>query len=245
MKGIILAGGRGTRLYPLTKATNKHLLPVGREPMIFHAVHRLQEAGIRDILVVTSTEHMGDIVRCLGSGSELGVEFTYRVQEKPLGIAHALSLAETFAGGDRICVMLGDNIFADSIAPIAEHFRQQEKGARVVLRKVSDPERFGIAALDEKQIVEIEEKPKQPKSNYAVIGLYFYDEQVFDIIRGLSFSERGELEITDVNRAYIALGQLEYDIYDGAWMDAGTPESWFAANQIFYAQMASEGNDES
>ncbi len=236
MKGVILAGGRGTRLYPLTKATNKHLLPVGREPMIFHAVHRLREAGIRDILVVTSTEHMGDIVRCLGGGSELGVEFTYRVQEKPLGIAHALSLAETFAGGEKLCVMLGDNIFAGSIAPIVENFRRQEKGARVVLRKVSDPERFGIAALDEKQIVEIEEKPQKPKSNYAVIGLYFYDHQVFDIIRGLTFSPRGELEITDVNRAYIARGQLEYDFYEGPWMDAGTPESWFEANRLFFAQ---------
>ena len=234
MKGVILAGGRGTRLYPLTKATNKHLLPVGREPMIFHAVHRLREADIRDILVITSTEHMGDIVRCLGSGHELGVEFTYRVQEKPLGIAHALSLAENFAGGEKICVMLGDNIFADSIAYIADNFRRQERGARVVLRKVSDPERFGIAALDEKQIVEIEEKPKKPKSNYAVIGLYFYDHQVFDIIRGLAFSPRGELEITDVNRAYIARGQLEYDIYEGAWMDAGTPESWFEANRLMF-----------
>jgi len=184
--------------------------------------------------VITSTEYMGDIVRCLGSGSELGVEFTYRVQEKPLGIAHALSLAEMFVGGDRVCVMLGDNIFTDSIVPVANHFRRQEKGARVVLREVSDPERFGIAVLKEKQIVEIEEKPKQPKSNYAVIGLYFYDVQVFEIIRSLSFSERGELDITDVNRAYITLGQLEYDIYNSAWIDAGTPESWFLANQIFY-----------
>jgi len=233
MKGIIIAGGRGTRLYPMTKATNKHLLPVGREPMIYHAVHRLEEAGIKEILVVTSTEHMGDIVRCLGSGTDLGVDFTYKVQEKPLGIAHALSLAENFAGEEKICVMLGDNIFAGSIAYIVENYRHQEKGARVVLRKVGDPERFGVAALDEKQVIEIEEKPAHPKSDYAVIGLYFYDSKVFDIIRGLDYSARGELEITSVNNAYIQRGELEYDIFEGAWMDTGTPESLFEANRLF------------
>lgn len=235
MKGIILAGGHGTRLYPMTKATNKHLLPVGQEPMIYHAVHRLEEAGITEILIITSTEHMGDIVRCLGSGEELGVNFTYKVQEKPLGIAHALALAENFAGGEKICVMLGDNIFAGSIAEIVEHYRQQAGGARVVLRKVSDPERFGVAALDEKQVIEIEEKPSKPKSDYAVIGLYFYDEKVFDIIRGLEYSERGELEVTAVNNAYINLEQLKFDIFEGAWMDTGTPESLFEANRLFFS----------
>ena len=236
MKGIILAGGRGTRLHPMTKATNKHLLPVGREPMIYHAVHRLEEAGIKEILIITSTEHMGDLVRCLGSGDELGVDFTYKVQEKPLGIAHALALAENFARGERICVMLGDNIFVGSVAEIVRNYQQQERGARVVLRKVSDPERFGVAALDEQQVIEIEEKPSKPKSDYAVIGLYFYDNQVFDIIRGMEYSERGELEITSVNNAYIAKAELEFDIFEGGWMDTGTPESLFEANRLFFEE---------
>ena len=236
MKGIILAGGRGTRLHPMTKATNKHLLPVGREPMIYHAVHRLEETGIKEILVITSTEFMGDIVRCLGSGEDLGVNFTYKVQEKPLGIAHALALAENFAAGEKICVMLGDNIFASSIIDVARNFGEQETGARVVLRKVDSPERFGVAALDVHHVIEIQEKPTKPKSNYAVIGLYFYDAQVFDIIRGLEFSERGELEITAVNNAYIAREQLEFDFFNATWMDTGTPESWFEANRMLFVR---------
>jgi glucose-1-phosphate thymidylyltransferase len=234
VKGVILAGGRGTRLYPLTKATNKHLLPVGKDPMIFHAVHQLVGAGITDILVVTSTEHMGDVVRCLGSGEELGCTLTYRVQEKPLGIAHALSLAEGFARGEHLCVILADNVFETSIAPVVENFRAQSKGARVVLKEVKDPERYGVAALDERQVIRIEEKPRSPDSPYAVVGLYLYDEQVFDIIRALKPSERGELEISAVNGEYIARHQLEYDVYEGRWMDAGTMESWFEANRMFY-----------
>lgn len=236
MRGVILAGGRGTRLHPLTKATNKHLLPVGREPMIFHAVRQMVQAGITEILVVTSTEHMGDVVRCLGGGGDLGCSLTYRVQEQPLGIAHALSLAEGFAHGDRICVMLADNIFEDSIRPIVEHYAAQSGGARVVLKEVTDPERYGVAALDEQQVVSIEEKPRAPASPYAVVGLYLYDSQVFDIIRGLKPSERGELEISAVNGEYIARRQLEYDVYPGRWMDAGTMESWFEANRLFYGE---------
>jgi glucose-1-phosphate thymidylyltransferase len=234
MKGVILAGGQGTRLYPLTKATNKHLLPVGRVPMIFHAVNQMVSAGLKDILVVTSTEHMGDIVRCLGSGEEFNCSLIYRVQEKPLGIAHGLSLAEHFAGGDRVIVMLADNIFGDSISHVIDNFRKQEKGARVVLKRVSDPERYGVAALDEQQVLFIEEKPKKPASNYAVIGLYCFDEKIFDIIRTLKYSDRGELEITSVNNAYIEKKEMEYDIYEGKWMDAGTPESWFEANRMFF-----------
>jgi glucose-1-phosphate thymidylyltransferase len=233
MKGIILAGGRGERLFPMTKATNKHLLPVGREPMIFHAVRRLVEADLQEILVVTSTDHMGDIVRCLGSGAEFGCELFYRVQEQPRGIAHALSLAESFAAGQQVAVILADNIFQGSIAPFADNFRRQPEGARVVLKKVAAPERFGVAALDETQILSIEEKPSHPASNFVVLGLYFYDRQVFDFIRSIGPSPRGELEITDVNNLYIAKKQLEYDIYPGRWMDAGTPESWFAANRMF------------
>lgn len=236
MKGVILAGGQGTRLYPLTKATNKHLLPVGRVPMIFHAVNRLVEAEVTDIMVVTSTEYMGDLVRCLGSGEEFHCALSYRVQEKPLGIAHGLSLAEDFVRGERVIVILADNIFGGSIAEIIQHFRDQSEGARVVLKKVNDPERYGVAALDEKQVLFIEEKPKQPASDFAVVGLYCYDEKVFDIIKAQQYSTRGELEITSVNNAYIELKQIQYDVFDGRWMDAGTPELWFEANRIFYEE---------
>jgi glucose-1-phosphate thymidylyltransferase len=234
MKGIILAGGKGTRLFPLTKATNKHLLPVGKEPMIYHLLHQMTTAGISDILVITSTEHMGDVVNCLGSGEVFGCELTYRVQETAGGIAHALAMAESFAGKDKICVALGDNIFEYSIAPFVKHFDAQTKGARVLLKEVGDPERFGVAALDECQVIEIQEKPVNPKSSYAVVGLYFYDSQVFDIIRGIEPSARGELEITSVNNAYIERGQLEYDICEGRWTDAGTLDSLAEANKILF-----------
>ena len=191
MKGVILAGGLGTRLHPLTKATNKHLLPVGAEPMLFHPIRQLTGAGIRSILVVTSTLHMGDVVRCLGSGEEFGCIISYKVQEKVGGIAHALALAEDFIVAEKICVILGDNVFEYSIAPYADNFQKQDKGARVLLKKVGDPERFGVAALDEHQVLEIQEKPSNPKSSYAVIGLYFYDDQIFDIIRSIKPSARG------------------------------------------------------
>jgi len=232
MRGVILAGGKGTRLFPLTKVTNKHLLPVGHEPMIFHCVRQLADAGLGEILVVTSTEHMGDIVSALGSGKEFGVNLTYRVQEDAGGIAHALALAETFSGGEPIAVLLGDNIFASPLAPFVQRFREAPKGARVLLKRVSDPERYGVAALDEQQIVSIEEKPSQPKSDYAVIGFYQYDETVFDVIRGIKPGARGELEITSVNSVYLAREQLGYDVYDGAWTDAGTFESYLLANQM-------------
>ena len=232
MKGIILAGGMGTRLYPLTKVTNKHLLPVGKKPMIFNPIEKMVEAGITQILVVTSTEHMGDIVNQLGSGKEFGCEFTYRVQEEAKGIAHALALAENFAGDDRVLVILGDNITTASLKPMVDAFAAQEKGAMVVLKKVGDPERYGVAAIDEKHIVEIEEKPARPKSNYAVIGYYLYDRQLWDIIRGITPSRRGELEITSVNNAYIERDQLSYGFLEGDWTDAGTFESWQYANRM-------------
>ncbi len=232
IKGVILAGGRGTRLFPLTKVTNKHLLPVGKEPMIYHPVKQLVGTGIKEILAVTSTDHMGDVVNLLGSGKDFGCEFTYRVQEEALGIAHALALAENFAAGQRVAVLLADNIFERSIKPYVERFKKQEKGARVLLKSVNDPKRFGIAALDESHVLSIEEKPKQPKSDYAVVGAYFYDSQLFDIIKGISLSERGEYEITSVNNEYIRLGQLEYDIVQGGWTDAGTFESWIEANEM-------------
>jgi len=232
MKGVILAGGKGIRLYPLTKVTNKHLLPVGSEPMIFNPIKQLVSAEIKEILVVTSTEHMGDIVNLLGSGSQFGVDFTYRVQEEAGGIAHALRLAEGFASGERIVVILGDNIAVRSIKPYVENFRRQKTGARVLLKEVSEPSRFGIAALDEKKIIEIDEKPEKPKSDYAVIGYYMYDEKVFDFIRQQKVSGRGELEISDVNNEYIKRSEMEYDILQGEWTDAGTLESLHLASEL-------------
>lgn len=232
MKGVILAGGKGTRLHPLTKVTNKHVLPVGREPMIFNPIKQLVSAGIKDILVVTSTHHMGDIVNLLGSGSQFGVDFTYKVQEEAGGIADALKLAENFAAGENIIVILGDNIAVRSIKPYVENFRNQKKGARVLLKKISEPSRFGIAALDEKKIIQIEEKPSDPKSNYAVIGYYMYDEKVFDFIRRQKVSDRGEFEITDVNNEYIKRSEMQYDILECDWTDAGTFESLGFATQL-------------
>jgi glucose-1-phosphate thymidylyltransferase len=232
IKGVILAGGKGVRLYPLTEVTNKHLLPVGREPMIWHCVRQLISAEIKDILVITSTSHMGDIVNSLGSGTRFDCEFTYRVQEEAGGIAHALALAEAFAEGQRIVVLLGDNIFERSIRPYVDAFRKQETGARVLLKKVMDSSRYGVAALDEEQVIEIEEKPAQSKNDYAVVGCYMYDPQVFDLIRQTTPSVRGEMEITTVNNLYIRQGQLKYSFVEGAWTDAGTFESLNEAQEI-------------
>lgn len=232
MRAIILAGGRGTRLSPLTEITNKHLLPVGREPMIWHSVRQITECGIKDVLVVTSTDHMGSIINSLGSGKRFDCEFTYKVQETAGGIANALALAEDFSQGDRILVLLGDNIFERSIQPHVQDFQDQYKGARVLLKKVDDPVRFGIAALDEKKILQIEEKPAEPKSDFAVVGCYMYDNKVFDFIRSTKISDRGELEITSVNNRYIERQELEYGLIDGGWTDAGTFESLAEANRI-------------
>ena len=232
MKGVILAGGLGSRLHPLTKVTNKHLLPVGSEPMLYHPIRQLTGAGIKDILVITSTQHMGDIVGCLGSGKEFSCNLSYRVQEEAGGIAHALALAEDFSANGKIAVLLGDNIFEYSIKPYIDNFRAQDSGAHVLLKEVGDPERYGVAALDEYQVIEIEEKPSNPKSPYAVVGLYCYDNSVFDQIRQVQPSDRGELEITAVNNRYIELKQLNYSICRGRWTDAGTFESLFEANRI-------------
>jgi len=232
VKGVILGGGLGTRLSPLTEITNKHLLPVGKEPMIWHSVRQLVLSDITNILVITSTHHMGSVVNSLGSGKRFGCDFTYRVQEEAGGIAHALALARQFAGKDRIVVLLADNIFEYSIARYVLEFRNQPRGGRVLLKEVSDPDRYGIAALDERQIFEIEEKPSQPKSNHAVVGCYMYDSQVFDIIDNTGPSGRGELEITSVNNEYIARGQLEYSFVRGRWTDAGTFESLNDANLL-------------
>ena len=233
LKGVILAGGLGTRLYPLTKVTSKNLLPVGNEPMVFHCVRQLTSADITDILIVTNPQYVGDFVNALGSGKDFGCEFTYRVQEEAKGIAHALALAEGFANNGKIAVLLGDNIFETSIQHAVEDFQAQQRGARVLLKQVPDPERYGVAVLNgNDRIVAIEEKPEHPKSDYAVVGAYFYDAFVFDIIRTIEPSARGEYEITAVNNAYMHRGELEYSFVRGKWVDAGTFDSLGEAHQI-------------
>lgn len=233
MKGIILAGGLGSRLYPLTKVTNKHLLPVYDKPMIYYPLDMLVQAGIRDILLVTGGNSAGDFLKLLGNGKDFGLKhINYTYQEGEGGIAAALSLGKHFADKDKIIVILGDNIVEDDISPYVRHFENQKEGARVLLKKVVDPERFGVVKFKGKKIVSIAEKPKNPQSPYAVTGIYMYDARVFEIIQTLKPSGRGELEITDVNNAYLKLGLLEYDFLDGYWTDAGTFESLYRANQL-------------
>ena len=232
LKGVILAGGLGTRLHPLTKVTSKHLLPVGNEPMVFHSIKLLIETGITDILIITSPIHIGDFVSVLGSGKDFGCEFTYRVQEEAKGIAHALESAEGFAAGGSIVVLLGDNIFESSIQQVVSDYKVQKTGARVLLKEVDDPERFGVANLNGNRIVSIEEKPTQPKSNYVVVGVYCYDSTVFEIIRTIEPSSRGEYEITSVNNEYIERGQLQHSFLQGEWIDAGTFEALVEANDL-------------
>jgi glucose-1-phosphate thymidylyltransferase len=233
MKGAILAGGTGSRLFPLTKVTNKHLLPVGREPMIYHPIHKLTEAGIDEILIVTGVDHMGDVVNLLGSGRDFGCRFTYKVQDQAGGIAQALGLAEHFAGRSPLCVILGDNIFGSSIRRFVRRYEDdQKKGARILLKEVPDPQRFGVAEVRNGRVVRIEEKPKKPRSSLAVTGIYIYDAAVYQLVRRLRPSARGELEITDVNNAYLRRGQLRYDLLDGWWTDAGTFESLQRANEL-------------
>lgn len=232
LKGVILAGGTGSRLLPLTKVTNKHLLPVGKYPMVFHAIAKLKETGINDILVVTGKEHMGDVVNLLGSGGELGISFTYKVQDEAGGIAQALGLAEQFVGNDPMVVILGDNVFSDSIEQYVSSFLDQGNGAKILLKEVSDPSRYGVPELEGDKIIAIEEKPRHPKSQYAVTGIYMFDAGVFDIIKTLKPSNRGELEITDVNNVYIKKGLLKYDTLQGWWTDAGTHSSLMMANEL-------------
>ncbi|MCK5844268.1 MAG: NTP transferase domain-containing protein [Victivallales bacterium] len=225
LKGVILAGGTASRLFPLTKVTNKHLLPVGRKPMIYYSIEKLTGAGVEDILIVTGLDHVGNVVNLLGSGKDFGCRFTYKVQDKPGGIAQALGLAENFASGDPVAVILGDNIFQDSLKPHADAYMRQGGGARILIKAVDDPRRFGVAELDGDRLLSIEEKPERPKSNFAVTGIYFYDGTVFDIIRTLKPSGRGELEITDVNNDYISRSAMTSSELEGWWSDAGTFES--------------------
>ena len=230
MKGIVLAGGTGSRLYPLTKVTNKHLLPVGNKPMIYYPIEKLIGAGIEEILIVTGTEHMGDVVNLLGSGKDFGCRFTYKVQDEAGGIAQALGLARNFVGNDSMAVILGDNIFESDLNDATKNV--EKSGARILIKEVDDPERFGVAELDGDKIIGIEEKPDQPKSNYAVTGIYFYPPDVFDVIENLEPSERGELEVTDVNNYFIRNGRMKYSILEGWWTDAGTPDSYKRANEF-------------
>jgi len=233
MKGVILAGGLGTRLYPLTKVTNKHLLPVYDKPMIYYPIQTLINAGIDDILIVTGGNNAGDFLKLLGNGKEFGLKhMNYTYQEGEGGIAEALRLAEFFASGEKICVVLGDNLIEKNIRKAVEHFRRQKKGAKILLKEVPDPQRFGVAELKGDRIARIEEKPEKPKSRYAVIGIYFFDQEVFNIIRTLKPSGRGELEITDVNNRYIEKRLMTWDILEGWWTDAGTFESLIRANQL-------------
>jgi glucose-1-phosphate thymidylyltransferase len=227
MKGVILAGGTGSRLYPLTKVTNKHLLPVYDKPMICYPLEMLIDAGIEEIMVVSGRGHAGHFLELLGSGLEYGVSITYEIQEEAGGIAQALGLARTWAGKDDICVILGDNIFEDSIKEDVAKFGS---GAKIFLKEVSNPQRFGVAEVNGSRLLSIEEKPKAPKSNLAVTGLYMYDSRVFQIIKTLKPSGRGELEITDVNNAYLRKKEMDFSILKGFWSDAGTFESLLRAS---------------
>ncbi len=246
IKGIVLAGGTGSRLFPLTKVTNKHLLPVGRKPMIYYPIEKLVEAGIGEILIVTGTEHMGDVVGLLGSGKDFGCRFTYKVQDEAGGIAQALGLAENFIGGSKMCVILGDNIFEDSLAEGVAAFRQAQPQAgsigcaHLFLKPVEDPQRFGVASVAPGpdgspaggRITKIVEKPAQPESDLAVTGIYMYGPEVFEIVRTLKPSGRGELEISDVNQNYVERGSLGYSLFSGWWTDAGTFESLAHASEL-------------
>ena len=241
MKGVILAGGLGSRLRPLTKVTNKHLLPVYDRPMIYYPLQTLCAAGIHEIMIVTGGNSAGDFLRLLGNGRDFGLaHLNYTYQEGEGGIADALRLCEHFAEGDRICVILGDNIIQDDISPYARKFEHQASGARLLLKEVPDPERFGVPEIRGDQIVTIEEKPAAPKSRYAVTGVYFYDERVFEFIRGLKPSGRNEFEITDVNNEYIRSGDLHFDVLEGWWTDAGQFESLHIAANLVAKMRQSE-----
>jgi glucose-1-phosphate thymidylyltransferase len=233
VKGVVLAGGLGTRLRPLTSVTNKHLLPVYDQPMIYYPIQTLVNAGITDIMIVTGGNSAGDFLKLLGNGKAFGLKhLNYTYQEGEGGIAEALALVEHFAAGESVCVVLGDNIIEGNIAEAARAYKEQGRGAKIILKRVSDPERFGVPELDGRNVISIEEKPAKPKSEYAVIGIYMYDENVYDIIRTLEPSGRGELEITDVNNAYIKRDEMTWQELEGWWTDAGTFESLLRASSL-------------
>jgi len=243
MKGIVLAGGLGTRLRPLTKVTNKHLLPVYDRPMIYYPLQTLCRAGVREIMLVTGGNSAGDFLRLLGNGSEFGLrDINYTYQEGERGIADALRLCEHFAEGRRVVVILGDNILQDDISPYLRAYRDQPSGARILLKEVDDPQRFGVPVFDGERIVAIEEKPLHPKSRFAVTGVYMFDQRVFEFIKELQPSARGELEIVDVHNRYIRGGDLGYDVLPGWWSDAGTFESLFRAGELIARERTGNGS---
>jgi glucose-1-phosphate thymidylyltransferase len=245
MKGIVLAGGTGSRLNPLTRVTNKHLLPVYDKPMVYYPIQTLVDAGIHEILLVTGGKNAGEFLRLLGNGRHFGLKHIhYTYQEGEGGIAEALGLAEHFADGESICVVLGDNIIENNVRGAVENFKTQSSGAKILLKEVQDANRFGVAEIRGKRVVSIEEKPHNPKSNYAVIGIYLYDATVFHKIRRLKPSGRGELEITDVNNFYIEEGKLTYEILDGWWTDAGTFDSLLRANNLVAETRANKISNE-
>lgn len=239
MRGIILAGGLGKRLSPLTKISNKHLLPVFNKPMIFYPIQILVDAGIKDILIVTGGNHAGEFLRLLGNGHQFGLKhLNYTYQEGEGGIAAALGLAEHFADGEKVVVVLGDNIIEKDIKKAVSDFDMQPKGAKILIKEVDDPGRFGVVTMQDDRITSIEEKPKRPRSNYVVTGIYMYDNQVFDIVKNLKPSSRNELEITDVNNAYLKKGELTYETLDGWWSDSGTFDSLLRAGNLIAQKKA-------
>jgi glucose-1-phosphate thymidylyltransferase len=242
MKGVVLAGGTGSRLFPLTKVTNKHLMPIYDKPMIYYPIQTMADAGIDEIMVVTGGRNSGDFLRLLGNGKDFGLKrLNYAYQEGEGGIADALSLAEHFADGDKICVILGDNIIEGDIRKAADAFRSQERGAKILLKEVTDAERFGVAEFRGDKVIGIEEKPMRPKSNYAVTGIYMYDGTVFDKVNKLVPSDRNELEITDVNNFYIHEGTMTFDFLEGWWTDAGTFESLLRAGNLVAQSRMNQG----
>lgn len=244
MKGIILAGGEGTRLYPITKVLNKHIIPIGDKPMIMHPLEKLVEADIKEICIVSGPKSLGDIIKFLGSGKDFNANLTYKVQDTPNGIAGALAVTEDFVKDDPIVVILGDNIFQESIREYVLEFSKNPKGARIFVKEVNDPERFGIAELHKNKVINIIEKPKIPKSNLCVTGIYFYDRNVFNIIRTIKPSHRDELEISDVNLEYLRRGELSYHVLKEWWLDAGTFETLVEANRLAFESKVSRAKEE-
>jgi glucose-1-phosphate thymidylyltransferase len=236
VKGVILAGGTGSRLQPLTKATNKHLLPVGKKPMILYSVQKMIESGINDIMVITGAEHVGPMISLLGSGKSYNCNFTFRVQDEPSGIAGALLLAESFTCKDKFVVILGDNIFEDSLNKPIKRFSKSLSGCYLLLKKVLDPEKYGVAIIEDNEIVGAIEKPSIPISNDCITGIYMYDASVYDIIKGIDISDRGEYEITDVNNVFIKNKNIGWEYLNGWWTDAGTHDSYRAANELITSQ---------
>jgi glucose-1-phosphate thymidylyltransferase len=236
IKGIVLAGGMGTRLYPLTKVTNKHLLPLGGEPMIYHPIRKLVEAGINDIMIVTGVEHCGSIMTLLGSGTDHGCSFTYKVQDRPDGIAGALRLCRGFVNDDACAVILGDNIFKDNLKSYVEDFCSGTSECKLFFKRVPDPRRYGVGVFDEDKLIRVEEKPLRPETNLACVGIYFYTSEVFDVIDKSKMSERGEYEISTVNNAFIDASTCNYEVLEERWADAGTMDSYHNTNQLIYRE---------